>query len=461
MVPSPLRTAPTGDLNMRKTAAASDQSSPKVKGRWRTVLALSSGYFVDNLENFTLETLWPYMYASMGWTIGQLGPITGIVRAERVLTTPIWGFLADKYPRKWLLVFMTGIWGLWTAAIGLIHSFSQLLWIRIISSIGLTAFWPIAFSLLGDLFPSKQRGRASSVMSVIGYAGNLISYIVLPILATTGGEGWRIGFIAMGLASAASGLLMLFVEDPPRGSAEAELSDLAAAEKTGSLKFKWSLLPQLIKIKSWLLLLFHYFSFAIGGSILFAFLFTWLNTLSYSQETILGVTPILFVGSLVSYAGSGFLSDRMEEKRPNSGRFLLGLISLILIIVGQAGFILLGGKSILALYIFGFLTGIGIGSIETGVRVPLSQNILPPELRATGRSLLDMAVAGSGALSLIVFGVVLDHAGITFTMLLLVIPIAIFISMLFWLPISQTYPHDRNALHDRLVEQREEILKTN
>lgn len=445
---------------MSRQEHLSDQTASHVKGRWRTVFALSAGYFVDNLENFTLETLWPYMYASMGWTIGQLGPITGIVRAERVLTTPIWGFLADKYPRKLLLVLMTGVWGLWTAAIGLVSSFSQLLWIRIISSIGLTAFWPIAFSLLGDLFPSKQRGRASSVMSVIGYAGNLISYIVLPILATTSVNGWRIGFFAMGIASVLSGLLMFFVKDPPRGSAEVELSDLASEKKTINLKFKWALLPQLVKIKSWVLLLCHYFLFAIGGSILFAFLFTWLNTLAYSQKTILGVTPILFIGSLVSYAGSGFISDKMEEKWPKSGRFSLGLISLILIVIGQIGFILLGQTSILALYIFGFLTGIGIGSIETGVRVPLSQNILPPELRATGRALLDMAVAGAGALSLITFGLVLDHSGVEFSMLLLIIPIAIFLSILFWLPISKSYSKDRNSLHKRLVEQREEILKT-
>ena len=438
---------------------ASDQSAPKVKGRWRTVLALSSGFFVDNLENYTLETLWPYMYAAMGWTIGQLGPITGIVRAMRVLTTPIWGFLADKYHRKFLLVTMTGVWGIWTAAIGFVDSYSQLLWIRIVSSIGLTAFWPIAFSLLGDLFPSKERGRASSVMSVVGYTGNLLSFLILPILAGTGGEGWRLGFIFMGVASVVSGLIMLLVEDPPRGSAEVELSDLVSAERGDTLKFKWSLLPQLVKIKSWVLLMFHYFSFAIGGSLIFAFLFTWLNTLSYSQAVILGVTPMLFIGSLVAYAASGFISDKFEDKWPNGGRFSLGLISLLMIVVGQIGFILLGGASISALYLFGFLTGIGMGSIETGVRVPLSQNVLPPELRATGRGLLDMVVAGSGALALIIFGLVLDRSGQTFTRLLLVIPVAIFISTLFWLPILRSYPKDRSALHHRLVGQRDQILK--
>ncbi len=208
------------------------------------------------------------------------------------------------------------------------------------------------------------------------------------------------------------------------------------------------------------MLLFHYLSFAIGGSILFAFLFTWLNTLSYSQAVILGVTPLLFLGSLVAYAASGFISDKCEDKWPNSGRYYLGLISLFMIIIGQIGFILLGGASIAALYFFGFLTGIGIGSIETGVRVPLSQNVLPPELRATGRGLLDMVVAGSGALALIIFGVLLDNSGLTFTMLLLVIPVAVFISTLFWLPILKSYPRDRDSLHDRLAGQREEILKT-
>ncbi len=434
--------------------------APATKGRWRTVLALSSGFFVDNLENFTLETLWPYMYAAMGWTIGQLGLITGIVRAERVLTTPLWGFLADRYPRKVLLVLITGVWGLWTSAIGFIDSYSELLWIRIISSIGLTAFWPIAFSLLGDLFSSKERGKASSVMSVIGYTGNLLSYIILPVLAATGSEGWRIGFIVMGVLSALSGLLMLLVKEPPRGSAEKELSGLVSGEGTAKLRFQFSQIPLLAKNSTWVLLMFHYFAFAIGGSILFAFSFTWLNTLEYSQTVVLGVTPILFVGSLVAYAVSGFISDRFEIRWQNSGRFWLGLISLLLVVVGFTGFILLGSSSIAALYLFGFLVGIGMGSIETGVRVPLSQNVLPPELRATGRGFLDMMVAGSGALALILFGVILDRPGMSFSLLLLVVPVAVFVSTLFWLPILRSYPRDRKALHERLEEQREMILKS-
>jgi MFS family permease len=264
----------------------------------------------------------------------------------------------------------------------------------------------------------------------------------------------------MGIASAVSGLIMLLVADPPRGSAERELSDVVSAKTSTALKFKWSLVPQLVRIRSWVLLLIHYFTFAIGGSILFAFLFTWLNTLAWSQQIILGVTPILFVGSLVAYAVSGFISDKLEDKFPNSGRFMLGLISLLLIVVGQVGFILMGATSLPALYLFGFLTGIGIGSIETGVRVPLSQNVLPPELRATGRGLLDMAVAGSGALALILFGVLLDNSGVAFTMLLLVIPVAIFLSTIIWLPLLRSYPRDIQALHDRLEGQREQILKS-
>jgi MFS family permease len=445
---------------MAELSTTQASPAPKSKGRWRTVLALSSGFFVDNLENFTLETLWPYMYAAMGWTIGQLGLITGIVRAERVLTTPLWGFLADRYPRKWLLVWITGVWGLWTAAIGFIDSYSELLWIRIISSIGLTAFWPIAFSLLGDLFNSKERGKASSVMSVIGYTGNLLSYIILPVLAATGSQGWRIGFIAMGVLSALSGLLMLLVKEPPRGSAEKELSDLVSGEGPAKLRFQFSQIPLLVKNRTWVLLMFHYFAFAIGGSILFAFSFTWLNTLEYSQTVVLGVTPILFVGSLVAYAASGFISDRFEIRWQNSGRFWLGLISLLLVVVGFTGFVLLGSSSIAALYLFGFLVGIGMGSIETGVRVPLSQNVLPPELRATGRGFLDMVVAGSGALALILFGVILDRPGMSFSLLLLVVPAAVFISTLFWLPILRSYPRDRQALHERLDEQRQMILKS-
>ena len=63
------------------------------------------------------------------------------------------------FSRKKLLIWITGFWGIWTLAIALVANLSQLFFVRIMSSLGLGVLWPTAFSLISDLFPSKEAAR--------------------------------------------------------------------------------------------------------------------------------------------------------------------------------------------------------------------------------------------------------------------------------------------------------------
>ena len=92
----------------------------KPKRRWLTVFALSAAAFVDSSENETISILWPFMYPALGLSIGLLGLILGISDLVRALTLPIWGYAADHFSRKTLLVVVTGFWGVWTMAIALV-----------------------------------------------------------------------------------------------------------------------------------------------------------------------------------------------------------------------------------------------------------------------------------------------------------------------------------------------------
>lgn len=73
-----------------------------------------------------------------------------------------------RFSRKWLLVFFTGLWGLWTCAIDLVETLPQLVLVRSLSALGLGVFVPAAFSLIGDLFDAETRGRATGTMRALG-----------------------------------------------------------------------------------------------------------------------------------------------------------------------------------------------------------------------------------------------------------------------------------------------------
>lgn len=76
------------------------------------------------------------------------------------ITAPFWGYTADKFPRKNVIVFGTGIWGIWTALCGFSQNYEQLLVLRVISGIGLGCLMPATFSLISDAYPPHKRGRA-------------------------------------------------------------------------------------------------------------------------------------------------------------------------------------------------------------------------------------------------------------------------------------------------------------
>ena len=159
--------------------------------RLLTVFALSAAAFVDSSENETISILWPFIYPALGLSIGLLGLILGISDLVRTLTLPIWGYAADHFSRKTLLVVVTGFWGVWTMAIAIVQTLPQLMAVRAISSLGLGVLWPTAYSLLSDLFESKERGRATGIMTAVSFSGTIVSFGVLPLLAAGDPEAWR------------------------------------------------------------------------------------------------------------------------------------------------------------------------------------------------------------------------------------------------------------------------------
>jgi len=94
-------------------------------GRWRTLVALASGYFIDQGEGQAMSVLFPAIRDALGFGYGGLGQIAGWRNLIQALSAPLWGFVADRTSRKWIIVFGTGLWGLWTLACGFVTSYEH------------------------------------------------------------------------------------------------------------------------------------------------------------------------------------------------------------------------------------------------------------------------------------------------------------------------------------------------
>ena len=118
---------------MSENIQTSPSSKPKTqseKSRWRNMVALAFGYFVDQGEGQAMSVLFPTLRAMWGLSFSDLGLVGTIKNLLQSISAPLWGYIADRYPRKNVIVFGTGIWGIWTLMVGFTTTFGQLLWIR-------------------------------------------------------------------------------------------------------------------------------------------------------------------------------------------------------------------------------------------------------------------------------------------------------------------------------------------
>jgi MFS family permease len=428
----------------------------RAPGRWFAVIALSSAALVDSMEGFGYEILWPYMYRSLGLAMSMLAPVLSVGRFIGTVTTPIWGAIADRYSRKWVLVVMTGIWGLWTGMVGFVNAFWQLMAVRLAASLGLAVLYPVAYSIISDLFPREERGKAIGVLGAFGFSGSMVSTVVLASLAAANPEAWRYGFIAMGVLSFITGVMMMFIKEPVRGAMEPELADVISEEN--EFKFELKKVPSLLKVPTyWIIMVDEIFD-AIGFAILTAWAFTWLDMQDLGPNVAF-VMLLLFLGIIFGQVIFGWVSDKLDARYPRYGRLVLGQVGLILSVVSILGFLILGGYDIVYLLITGLLFGISFPMKETAARIPLLQNILLPELRATGRALIEL-IKGLMLTGAIAFsGWLLNRLGEDLqSLMLLMVPTTMFVATVLWIFLYRTYPRDLENYKSTLLQAREVIL---
>ena len=79
------------------------------RAKWRTLFALATGYFVDQGEGQAMSIFSPVLKSIWNLSYGNLSLITFIRSLLQSLSSPFWGYLSDKYSRKKVLFWGTGI----------------------------------------------------------------------------------------------------------------------------------------------------------------------------------------------------------------------------------------------------------------------------------------------------------------------------------------------------------------
>lgn len=429
--------------------------------RWFTLLALAFGNFVDQGESQALPTLFPAVRAALGLDYAALGTISGIRNILQPFSAPFWGILADRFSRKWVLVVGTGLWGVWTLITGLAANYEQLLIFRVIAGLGLGCLLPATFSMLSDLFGPTERGRALGVLGAAGMLGIVISVLVLVQLAAIPEWGWRAGFMAMGLASIVSGLVILVaVHEPPRGAAEPELEDIIndVADKAAlHYGFQWRHVIHLIRLRTlWIFLLQGLFG-TTPWVILGTYMVTWLvDDRGYSVTQAPLIVAGIVVGTALSNLTGGVLGDLAHRWNERYGRILVGQFS-VFSGVPASYFLLQREWPLGQLVFFAFLTAFFVGWTGQGAKDPMMQAVVPPEQRSTAYAVLYALENGMASLSVVIAGFLAVSVGLT-RMFFWMVTVAWLVCGMVWFTLYFVYPKEAARLRALMATRRESLV---
>jgi len=143
--------------------------------------------------------------------------MSSFVAVNGLVTVPA-GYLADRWRRNRTIGHTVIGWSGITALTATAPNFGLLVGIRTLLGFGQAVTEPSAGSLLADIYPLAQRGRAFAVQQCLSFVGFGLGVSIAAQIATH--LGWRYAFLLVGLPGALIALACYRIREPKRGHSD-------------------------------------------------------------------------------------------------------------------------------------------------------------------------------------------------------------------------------------------------
>jgi MFS family permease len=189
----------------------------------------------------------------------KLGSLQTAFMVTYMLLGLLFGVLADRVSRWWLIGIGVILWSLASGASGWAPTFTILLLTRCFVGVGEAAYGPAAPTIISDLYPVEMRGKVLAWFYAAIPVGSALGYVLGGEVAKATGD-WRWAFYLVLPPGLLLGAWCFFMREPPRGQAE---TDASARNR----KAKWKDYLMLLRTPSYVLdtLGMTAMTFALGG----------------------------------------------------------------------------------------------------------------------------------------------------------------------------------------------------
>jgi MFS transporter, Spinster family, sphingosine-1-phosphate transporter len=381
------------------SATKPTRSYTSVAGATTALVLLTALNFVNYIDRYILPGVQEQIKGEFHLSDEHIGTLTFWFMIAYMFTSPITGWLGDRFPRKPMIVIAALFWSGINFLTATVHSYDSLNVRHAALGVGEASFGIFAPALLADFYPQDQRNRVLTIFNVAIPVGAALGYLV----GGTVGEhfGWRMSFIVSAVPGVIIALLIaFFMKEPARGASQHEKARL---EKGTVLS--------LLKNKAYLSSILGYaaVTFSLGGISWWmpSFLQRVDGRSQSSAAYIMGaITVVTGLGGTIT---GGAIAQRWSRTNPKALYLVPALSSALAV---PPALICFFGPHSLTLYGLGaaiFLIFLGTGPVNAA-----TLNAVRPEVRATAMAgQLFIIHALGDAISPRIIGAVSDRSNLS------------------------------------------------
>jgi MFS family permease len=374
--------------------------------KWTVVGMLWFICFFNYADRQSIFSVFPRLKGEFGFDPVQLGLIGSAFMWVYAAGAPLAGFIADRLPRKHLILGGCLFWSGVTVMTGWCSRLWQFLAVRATEGFGETFYFPATMSLVSDYHDRRTRSKAFSFHQSSVYLGTIGGGWAGAWFAEQ--YGWRVGFYFFGTMGLILALVLYrFLREPVRGAA-----DRALAHEEGNAAAEPAVPPpalgmgatcrEIFRTPTALLLMGAF----LGANFVATIFLTWTPTFLVEKFgfklTTAGLSGSVFIhlASAASVPLGGILADRLA-RRFAGGRMLVQALGLLIgaTFVGLVGLTADIKTLLVAMTCFGLCKGLYDSNIFASL-----YDVIEPRARASAAGLMNTVGWGGGALGPVAVG---------------------------------------------------------